>query len=69
MRDEEFFTRYDRIRFSEAGDRFDPFNMAATNQAKNSYLGENIWLNGEYSVKKSIGPGSSIAGAKYQFHH
>ena len=38
MKDEDF-VRYDRIRFSEVGDRFDPFSIADNNHVKNSYIG------------------------------
>jgi hypothetical protein len=33
------FVRYDKIRFSEVGDRFDPFAMA-TQKVKNSYISD-----------------------------
>ena len=35
---EESYVRYDRIRFSEQGDRFDPFNMHGPMHVKNSYI-------------------------------
>ncbi len=35
---EESYVRYDRIRFSEHGDRFDPFNMHGNMGVKNSYI-------------------------------
>ena len=51
---EDGFTRYDCIRFSEVGDRFDPFQVTSQNQAKNSYLGDNSWLGGGPLTKKSV---------------
>lgn len=45
MRDDGF-TRYDRIRFSEVGDRFDPFQVTVQHHAKNSYIGDNSYLGG-----------------------
>ena len=56
---EDGFTRYDCIRFSEAGDRFDPFSNATNNHVKNSYLGDNPWLGGATSAKKSHVMGAS----------
>lgn len=47
MRDDGF-TRYDRIRFSEVGDRFDPFQVTAQHHAKNSYIGDNSYLGGGF---------------------
>lgn len=35
---EESYARYDRIRFSEIGDRFDPFNMHGNMGVRNSYI-------------------------------
>ena len=35
---EESYARYDRIRFSEYGDRFDPFIMHGNMGVKNSYI-------------------------------
>lgn len=35
---EESYVRYDRIRFSEMGDRFDPFNVHGNMGVKNSYI-------------------------------
>ena len=35
---EESYARYDRIRSSECGDRFDPFNMHENMGVKNSYI-------------------------------
>ena len=35
---EESYARYDRIRFSEYGDRFDPFNINGNMGVKNSYI-------------------------------
>ena len=35
---EESYARYDRIRFSEYGDRFDPFNIHGPMHVKNSYI-------------------------------
>lgn len=32
------YVRYDRIRLSEKGDRFDPFSMASVMPVKNSYI-------------------------------
>ncbi len=37
MKDESY-ARYDRIRFSEYGDRFDPFNIHGPMHVKNSYI-------------------------------
>jgi hypothetical protein len=37
MKDESC-VRYDRIRFSEHGDRFDPFNLHGNMHVKNSYI-------------------------------
>jgi hypothetical protein len=37
MKDESY-VRYDRIRFSEYGDRFDPFNIHGPMHVKNSYI-------------------------------
>jgi hypothetical protein len=51
---EDGFTRYDAIRFSEVGDRFDPFQITSTNPAKNSYIGEPSWLGGGLQSKKSF---------------
>jgi hypothetical protein len=44
MREDQDFTRLDKIRFSEFGDRFDPF-MDATVNPKNSYIGDSSYLN------------------------
>ena len=35
---EDSYARYDRIRFSELGDRFDPFNVHGNMGVKNSYI-------------------------------
>ena len=37
---EDQFVRYDKIRFSENGDRFDPFAMATQQKVKNSYISD-----------------------------
>lgn len=50
---EDDYVRYDRIRFSEVGDRFDPFSIASYNP-KNSYL-----IPSEIATTKGYGKGSS----------
>jgi hypothetical protein len=50
---ENDYVRYDRIRFSEVGDRFDPFSIATYNP-KNSYL-----IPSEIGTTKDYGKGSS----------
>ena len=57
---EEDFTRYDRIRFSESGDRFDPFTMGSYNP-KNSYIGAGL---SDYLG----GGGHSSRGGLYGLH-
>lgn len=42
IRDENY-TRLDRIRFSEVGDRFDPFSLATNNPVKNSYIAPELF--------------------------
>jgi Vacuolar sorting protein 9 (VPS9) domain len=61
MREEgEDFTRYDRIRFSEVGDRFDPFSMAHQNP-KNSYIGGESYLGfGQWGAAKKSTAGVSV---------
>lgn len=56
---EEDFTRYDRIRFSEVGDRFDPFSIASHNP-KNSYIGGESYLGGVGAFGKKSNAGHSM---------
>ena len=59
---EQDFTRYDRIRFSEAGDRFDPFTVATINP-KNCYIGDGSYLGfGLGGHKKSMAANSHQSG-------
>ena len=62
MRDEDF-TRYDRIRFSEVGDRFDPFSIESKNHVKNSYIvGDNInFLNTSFSDRGALAKRSNAS--------
>jgi len=59
---EQDFTRYDRIRFSEAGDRFDPFTVATINP-KNSYIGDGSYFMGFGGAsRKSMAASSHKSG-------